>query len=330
MNVAPDYQTPRRMALKRRAVPLPDVMGKSVLDIGCDMGEWSFLMHDMGAQYVAGIDRNRSVNGIGPYNLVDHCNRRAVHEGRAGCQFRKMELGKQWHEHGKFDVALCLSMYHHAYEAAGGIHEPLWFWLRRQLKTDGVLLWEGPVDTSDPVVRANVSEHHHRRYARDAILASAGHWFDAEYVGPALHEPTREVWRFTARAGVENYSPVTAVSGSGGATKAFEYLYGRRIGEIEYALGIRPVPGSLNIRIVNAFDWHRGYYRSQVLDVAERGKGLDVEWKPRWARFYPVQLNGVDAFAFRFEGERYPSDFMELIASQRLRDVVTGPLTLQW
>ena len=107
--LTPDYQTPHRMALKERAVPLPDLVGKSVLDIGFDMGWWSFKANTLGAGKVIGIDRNRHVRGQ-PRDLVGECNQRAAHEGRAGCQFRKMELGKQWHQLGKFDVALCLSM----------------------------------------------------------------------------------------------------------------------------------------------------------------------------------------------------------------------------
>jgi hypothetical protein len=39
----------------------------------------------------------------------------------------------------------------------------------------------------------------------------------------------------------------------------------------------------------------------------------------RWARFYPVMGN---AFAFRFEDESYPDNFVELIAEYLLADVI--------
>jgi hypothetical protein len=39
----------------------------------------------------------------------------------------------------------------------------------------------------------------------------------------------------------------------------------------------------------------------------------------RWARFYPVVGN---TFAFRFEDESYPDNFVELIAEYWLADVI--------
>jgi CTP-dependent riboflavin kinase len=114
------------------------------------------------------------------------------------------------------------------------------------------------------------------------------------------------------------------IAGAGGATAAFEHAGGRRIGEIAEVLGWRPFPGSLNVRLEVPFDWNDGYYRAEILDVVERGRGLDVEWRPRWARFYPVTIDGVDACAMRFEGERYPAELVELIAPWRLRDRLTS------
>ena len=35
-----DYQTPERMAVKLTSTPLPNVFGRSVLDVGCDHGAY--------------------------------------------------------------------------------------------------------------------------------------------------------------------------------------------------------------------------------------------------------------------------------------------------
>lgn len=315
----PDYQTPERMAAKRAAIPLPDLTGKSVLDVGTDFGEWVFLAEKRGASKVLGLDRNRAVRGRGVVDLVRENRERAELNG-SECEFAQVNLGKQWHEFGKFDVIFVFSMYHHWFENCRD-HLAIWFWLRRHLSEGGEILWEGPVDDSDPVVRANVSDR--KNFTRAHIMNAAAAWFEAEKIGPALHEPTREVWRFR-HSGPETFSYTgTIQSGAGGASKAFEYANGRRIEEIAHILGVKPVPGSLNV-LTAGFHWDFGYFRSEVLDVVQRGKGLDVEWAPRWARFYPITVNEIPAFAFRFEGERYDNGFVEIISDRRLRDHIQG------
>ncbi len=312
------------MAAKLAAVPLPDLHGKSVLDIGCDMGAWSFHAAALGAAKVLGLDRNRDVRHYGPVDLIELNRSQARLKNLAGCDFQEINLGKQWREFGRFDVLLCLSMYHHWFECCGD-HRAVWFWLWRHCAPGAVLLWEGPVDDSDPVVKANVSDANRTRYLIGDIIAAASAYFDHEKIGPALHEPTREVWRFTAKEKPARYTHAVLRAGAGGATAAFEHEAGRRIFEIESILGIRPVAGSLNLALDGPFDWDDGYYRAQLLDVKDRAGGLNSQWEPRWARFYPLTIDGAAAFAFRFEGERYDHRFMELIAPQRLRDMVKGP-----
>lgn len=322
--IAPDYQTPTRMNAKLAAIPLPFLMGKSVLDVGTDMGFWAFLAASKGAQSVLGLDRNREVRNVGHVDLVELNRRRAAEEGRHNARFEHVNLGKQWREFGRFDVVFCFSMYHHFYECCGD-HAPIWFWLSRHCALDGQVLWEGPIDDTDPVVQRNVSDDNREGYSREEIVDAASRYFDAERIGPALHEPTREVWRFRPKARDTKAVSGDLVKGAGGATAAFEHEGGRRIAEVESILGFRPVPGSLNLRLDHAFDWDEGYYRSQVLDVADRSAGLNSKWVPRWARFYPLTIDGVNAWAFRFEGEKYGQDFLELIAPERLRDKVKGP-----
>ena len=38
-----------------------------------------------------------------------------------------------------------------------------------------------------------------------------------------------------------------------------------------------------------------------------------------------LKIEGIDAWALRFEGEKYDPAFLELIAPDRLRDLVSGP-----
>ncbi len=318
-----DYQTPTRMAAKLAAVPLPYMMGKQVLDVGTDMGSWAFLAASKGATRVLGLDRNRHVRGIGHVNLVELNRLRAANEGRENVAFEEINLGKQWREFGVFDVVLCLSVYHHIYNNCGD-HSSIWYWLSRHCA--GQLIWEGPIDDSDPVVRHDVSAENRAAYSREEIIDSASQFFDAERIGPALHEPTREVWRFKPKPAHRVSISARMVDGAGGATTAFEYANGRRIVEIEGILGFRPFPGSLNLHTHgNSFDWDRGYYRAQILDVKDRSAGFGSEWAPRWARFYPLAIEGINAWALRFEGERYQETLVELIAPVRLRGRISGP-----
>ena len=311
MKAIADYQTPDRMSTKLSAIPLPDLKGKRVLDVGCDERFWCDLAWQRGARRVLGVDRGRR-----------------AHDGQwINCADYTMDVGRQWHELGKFDVILCFSLYHHIYQSAGGDHRPIWFWLWRQLDKGGVLLWENPVDTNDTVVRANVSAEYHHNYHRDAILSTANRYFNIEYIGPAQHVPTREVYRFTRKPQLADVYDVVPREGTGGATKAFLYDDSRRLHELHHPFNIKCFPGSLNLVADRPFDWEHSYYRTQISDVKDRSAGLASEWTPRWLRFYPVTIVGEKAWAFRFEGEKYSEHFVELVSNLRLRDFVKNEQT---
>jgi hypothetical protein len=313
-----DYQTDRRMGLKVAAIPLPDFKGKTVLDVGTDHGYFAFLASDRGAADVLGLDRNRTVRGGGVETDLIEINRRAA-PGTKG-RFERVNIGKQWHEFGRFDVVLVFSVYHHLFENCGD-HSAVWFWLRRHCNDDAELIFEGPLNDSDPVVRANVSDENRISFTMNDILGAARVHFDEEYIGPALHEPTRYVYRFRPKPKAEWTQDAHIYAGAGGATKAFEYADGRRIKEIESILGVRPIAGSLNLHTyAKSFGWDMGYYRAQVMDVKDRSAGIGSEWAPRWARLYPINIEGIQAWAFRFEGEKYPETLVELLAPTRLRD----------
>lgn len=316
-----------RMTKKLQAIPLPDLAGKKVLDVGCDFGFWTFLAANKGASRVLGLDRGRPVRG--EYFDVITSNREEAlkYPCYRNVYFEPINIGKQWMEFGTFDVIFMFSLYHHIFENCGD-HAPIWYWLFRQCAHDGVIVWENPVDVTDGVAHANISKDKHALYTKEAILSAAGVYFDIEYKGPALHEPTRHVYYFRPKqsAILGGWTHIGKIeSGAGGATKAFEYESHRRCREISSALGFVPVSGSLNVRLEHAFDWTRGYYRMNLLDVVERSKGFDSVWDERPARFYPVMVNGWPAFLMRFEGESYYNEnFVEIIASVRLRDSIKG------
>jgi hypothetical protein len=147
-------------------------------------------------------------------------------------------------------------------------------------------------------------------------MQAATEFFEYEYIGPALHSPTREVFKFTLNPqpqGDKRLLEAEVVHGNGGATIAWQAFENRRIKEVEYILGYAMVPGSLNLNCEQNFDWNYGYYRAQILDPRLTG-----DWEPRWCRFYPVIYKGMNVFAFRFEDERYAENFVELIADRRL------------
>lgn len=308
-----------RMQKKLKAIPLPDLNGKFVLDIGCDFGFWTWLSIKNGASKVVGLDRNRMVRNMGFVDLIKANQEVALSQGWSGkTDFQHIEIGKQYRDIGKFDVAYCFSMYHHAYQCAGGDHLSLWFWFRRQLKSGGVLLWENPVNSQDGVVQANVSKEYWDDYNMDSILYSASQYFSYERIGPALHEPHREVYRFTANPDYRASLKGFVEKGGSGAHKAFQYAGGRRMKEIGHVLAINPYPGSLNVRTLLTFPWEENYFRAEIMDVVDRTKGLDGDWAKRWMRFYPLKANGTKAYAIRFEGEEYSQHFVELVSEDRI------------
>lgn len=301
-----------RMNKKIEAIPFPKMEGKTVLDIGCDYGQFSFLCASWGAK-VLGLDRNRDVRGVGHVDLIE-TNRANAQAHGFNCEFENINLGKQWREFGKFDFVLCMSMYHHFFEQCGD-HRPIWFWLWRHCRE--AVIWENPVDYADKVVTMNVKRE---GYNRKAIIDAASVYFNIKYIGAANHEPHRHVYIFTPKTGLQDSYCITPRNGMGGASKAFELHNQRRMDEIEKIVGYRPHPGTLNVTAKKEFnfDWH--YYPGMILDMTDR-TDPDSAWEPRETRFYPATINGVKCHAMRMRGEKYPYNFIELIAPTRLRDI---------
>lgn len=315
---------------------LPDFTDKTVLDIGCDFGFWSYLASSSGAKRVVGLDRSRDVRGFGPVDLVK-LNNDTIQEYQSHnkCEFYPINLGKQYIDFGKFDFVYLMSLYHHIYQCTGGDHNPIWYWLSRHVK--GKLLWENPVDIDDPVSNGNIQKKLHENYNKEKILEAASRYFDYEYIGKALHEPNRHVYTFMPKEVKPKLYTGTVKHGAGGATKAFLYEDSRRIREIQHITGMECIPGSLNVWTDEDFDWDSNYYRAQIMDVKDRSKGIVSDWVPKWCRLYPVKVRADDrdsglylsGYVFRFEGEKYPKNLVEIVGIRRFRDFVDERVTIE-
>lgn len=313
-----------RMQKKLAAIPLPDLRHLNVMDVGCDGGFWCWIAKQKGAKKVLGLDRNRSVNGVHTDLISENRHVVETHGWLNGCLFEQINLGKQWRDFGVFDVIFMFSMYHHVYENCGD-HSSIWFWLSRHVNKHSLILWEGPLNSDDTVVQLNVT----KPYSKDDILAAASEFFEFVHVGPALHEPTREVYAFRPVSCETVKIAGKVETGAGGATKAFLHNDKARIKAIKNVLDIECFPGSLNVSLETPFDWTTGYYRAEIPDLIDRRKTINGEWKNRWARFYPVKANGIPCYVFRFEGESYPTNFIELISDQYLRDHIASKVEIE-
>lgn len=121
-----------------------DFSGKTVLDIGCSMGEMSRAASDRGARRVVGVDRYTAgvayeiSNWLGYWN-VDHYKVKLPKGLNRIALFSGIET---------FDVVLCFSVVNHI----GGWKR----WIADLLKPDGVLFFEGhgrmPPETYAPLL----------------------------------------------------------------------------------------------------------------------------------------------------------------------------------
>jgi SAM-dependent methyltransferase len=317
-----------RMNVKHDAVKsfLPENWsGRSVLDIGCDFGFWSFLAATKGAK-VIGLDRSRDLRGIGRIN-IPLLNNLASKRNNLDASFQSFEAGTNWHLLKKHDFVFCMSLYHHIFNVCED-HDAIWYWLWQN--TGQTLLWENPTEMEDRVVQINLKEHLCQYYTETNIRSAALKYFDISKEQPALHETTRTVWHCVPKLlSLPKYTG-TVISGAGGASKAFAYSEERRCKEFASATGVYPIPGSLNIQLDSEFDWNSGYYIANFLDVTNRKVGLDQEWNQRRARLYPVEIENHKAWVFKFESDTYPSNFVELISESYLRDIIdkSGSVTV--
>lgn len=121
----------------------------------------------------------------------------------------------------------------------------------------------------------------------------------------------------------------TIKSGSGKASKAFQWGDNHRIDEIENALGERVVPGTLNVILDARFDFENHACNNALIDD---GKLIDgSEFKPHTCYFYKCKLlKQLDVWVIKFDGgeQKYTkgakysivTNKIEIISKYNLRD----------
>lgn len=113
-----------------------------------------------------------------------------------------------------------------------------------------------------------------------------------------------------------------AMTGGGGASKAMAAHRCRRMLEVRETLGWTPFPGSLNLSLDKPFD-HSKPKISALIHEKPAGQGYDDEWAQKLFHFWPIKINGIDAAAVLIEGRTHASNFLEVYAPIRLRDLGT-------
>jgi SAM-dependent methyltransferase len=302
----------------------PNWKNKTVLDIGCDFGFWSFLAATNGA-IVTGLDRSRKVRGVGHVN-IPKLNNIAAKRNNVNAKFFDFEVGQNWKVWGKHNFVYCMSLYHHIFNVCGD-HQAIWYWLWQNTMDE--LVWENPTEIDDTVVQMNLRKTLFPHYNESVIRQAAEKYFVITSEQPALHETTRIVWHCVPKeSSFPTYRGKMKV-GAGGAAKAFRFSSERRCKEFEKATGYYPVPGSLNIELETDFDWNAGYYIANLYDVQNRRESLNQNWIQKRARIYPVKVADQLAWVFRFEADtHYPKNFVELISHIHLRTHLNGEETI--
>jgi len=306
-----DYQTEKRMRQKLKAIPLPlDLRGKTVLDAGCDHGAWCKIASDRGASRVLGLDRGRAVRVAGQDSKREHVDLVALNSSRGWprCMFRQVNLGQEWPDVGPHDLVLCFSLHHHVYGETGS-HGEIWHWLWFHTVTqpEGLLLWEGPLDTRDGVAAGLAAPH--GNFTPEAILGAAQKYFDVEDVGPALHFPYRRVLSCRPHPGVDG----VVVGGAGMASRAFTE---GRLREIEDWWRRRPYPGTLNLVPATS--------SPEAVAVGFGEPDLCTEYETpigplRWWRVL-VHLPGLETVSgLLVRGAKTRTKYLEIVAPERLR-----------
>jgi tRNA (mo5U34)-methyltransferase len=108
-STGPDLEMHRNLwAFMRRELDAIDFSGKTVLDIGCWDGYWSFYAERRGAaQVLAADDRSQNWGSSGGVELAKELLNSSIEIDLNRSVYRLEELGR------KFDILLCLGVYYH-------------------------------------------------------------------------------------------------------------------------------------------------------------------------------------------------------------------------
>lgn len=167
---------------------VPRVMaGLNVVDIGCNNGFFTFLSAYRGA-VAHGIDSTAS-----RIRFCERVKRLMPEAVRESAIFRHADA-LEWlgtNEIGSTNIVFLCSVYHHLLKATGD-HWDVLKPVKDVLAPLGYVIYEGPTDERDEIVRRLGV-----RFREQEFLEAAGDLFHVEHIGPAIHQPTRQVYKFT-------------------------------------------------------------------------------------------------------------------------------------
>lgn len=176
--------TQRKISNLGRVIPA-DLKGRSVLDIGCSKGFFSFFAASRGADRVVGIDPNAE---------AIHNLQAIQRETRWPVEFHLQTFGQDVLKFGQFDWVFALSCYHYLYRELKS-HHAVFDLLRRLCK--GYVLWEGPLEVDDNFAKKTLDTMGPEgvaRYNHHLILSeAAAHFGRVEFKANSGLVRTRDI-----------------------------------------------------------------------------------------------------------------------------------------
>lgn len=177
--------------LKAFGEAVPDsFVNLSVLDIGCNLGWFSFMARRLGAWRVTAIDNQPK--------RTEFCRKVATLTGY-GVDFQT-SCAVEWLRRKKIqphNFVFCLSVFHHLVNRCwikwhGNAVLEAFQLIARAMAKDGTLLWEGPTGHDDEIIqRLKLGQGYDQGQLTSAMFEV---FRKVDYVGPALHYPTRHVY----------------------------------------------------------------------------------------------------------------------------------------
>jgi ubiquinone/menaquinone biosynthesis C-methylase UbiE len=178
----PDASGASRTFDKLKALRLPDLSGKSFLDVGCTEGFFCGVAHFQGASRVVGIDRSR--------HFIDNARRRFP-----DCEF--LQRGWDALPPEQFDVVLLASALHYADDQAALIRA-----LVDKLSPDGVLVLELGIVSSRKAVWKRVKRGiDERDFPSMPMLRKMLAGYAWKWMGPSVSQDGDPVARHVVHVG---------------------------------------------------------------------------------------------------------------------------------
>jgi len=154
---------------------LKNIAGKRVLDVGCNIGQFSFFAKKAGAEYVLGVDVVKNKGFIDLAKEIRNFLNLDV-------DFKCIDDSTNLLHEGKFDVILCMSVYHYMYYQYRS-HTKIF---KMFSKMGDEVYWENPwgmEDTSCNKLFNTGMPKEIPNYTKEKILKAASVYFNYEYLG---------------------------------------------------------------------------------------------------------------------------------------------------